>query len=179
VRNSDVLDVTEFERSVFALDQSVVNMGFGAEVNNVFLKDQSTLNINGGLVKRLSLWGDASLEVASGTISALSAFGDSRLKLSNVQGLDFLMLNGNAQVEIAANDVAFDGEFLSGQWGDGSYFNIKTFNRTGVQANGLPGYMTLSSPAAVPIPAAGWLFSSAFLGLVLIGRTRRASAFIN
>lgn len=178
VLSDDVLNVEWFRFAVSALDQSTVNIGPDATVFNVMAWDDSTVNLNGGSVKGVIAGGNADINANWGSISTIMAFGDSSLTLNNIHGLDFLLMTGNTELEMFANDVAFDGRYLSGSWKDGSAFNIQTFNLTGVTTNGLPGYLTVSAVRAVPVPAAIWLFSSAFFGLALVGRNRTPSAKI-
>lgn len=93
---------------------------------------------------------------------------------------NFLLLGNDEEL-----DVTFTG--TAGNIGEGIYdlgildtgitytINVvgSTANSLGLAGGGYDGDLNLS---AVPIPAAAWLFGSALLGVVGVGRSRKASS---
>ena len=173
LNGEDTILITDVERFLSARDQSEVTVGIGGEVGIAFIRDEAQLTMLGGSVDWLSVSGEAQAEVVSGSVSVITVSGNSYLTLDSVSDLSRLVMLGNSQIEIYGSDIQFDGRYLTGYWGDGSYFNVRTNNWTGVPTNGLPGYLTVNSQlSAVPVPAALWLFASALVGLGVVGRRR-------
>ncbi|MEE8057391.1 MAG: hypothetical protein V3T17_06100 [Pseudomonadales bacterium] len=144
VSSDDVLNIGDYERFVLARQQSSVNVELGGELVSATLRDQASINISGGIVNWLSMFDHSSANISSASVSTIWAAGHSVLVLDGVSNLERLILGDSSHVNIIGSDIQFNGDYLTGYWSDGSHFNIRTYNRTGVMTNGLPGYITVN-----------------------------------
>lgn len=173
VSGTQVADITDYEVYVGARGDSTVNVYEGADIGFASFSGGATLNMLGGDIGLLRVRGDSSAAISGGSITTLRASGNSTLLLSNIDSLEKLYLMNSAQIELIATGVEFDGSYLQGYWDNGNAFSFATTNWTGVITNGLPGFMSVSQPAAIPLPRSAWLFSSAVIGVGLVGRSRK------
>lgn len=172
VDGDTVLDISEYERTLRALDNSSVTLLSGGEVGVARVLDDASLIVSGGRIGTLGLWDNATVTINGGSIGTAFAQGNSTLVLNNIEQLDNLIIRDTGHVQILGDDVQYDGQFLTGEWENGNAFSFRTYNLTGVSSNGLPGYLSVNSPSQVPLPATAFLFSAALIGLGLIGRKR-------
>ena len=135
------------------------------------------------------------------TVSSVGAFDDSKIQNTlNKQGTWIEAMNGNGVFDLTGNVASFSGvgvdanggardgnhdiAFLGqlGGLGDTLSFDsfLMTFDTAGVQNSlnsitlSADGTQLIYGSAAIPLPAAGWVFVSALLGLAGVARRRSA-----
>jgi len=118
----------------------------------VAFADEWTFTLTDNLIVSISV--DANDSPPSFNISNFLVISDSPLIVFSFQAAD--------------NRYSFDGVLPADTY---------TFDVTGVSSGSIGGsYIGTVGATLVPIPAAAWLFGSALLGLVAVGRRKNAAA---
>jgi hypothetical protein len=186
----DSIDIDYQKHRLTARDNNTVNLFDGADVFSLTMLDDSRLNMSGGGVKfikafgnaqlaidggsvfSMHLWGDTQTTIQSAQVSTIWAMGDSTLSLSNVTGLESLFIFGDGQIRLEATDVELNGKMLTGYWEGGDAFSIRAISLTGNKNF----FNNVSVVNPVPVPAAAWMFGTAIISIMVVGRRRSIAA---
>ena len=161
----DSRDITSRTAFLNMFDNSSASISEGGSVWSVSTVGNSTLNVNGGSLNTLWAGGSSKTIIESGSVGSIFSAFNSEITLSNTYGLGSVSLLGDSVLNLQATQVEMLSNTISGYWLDGSAFSFNFF--------GKPSNVVVSE---VPVPAAFWLFSSAVMGLAVIGRRRRLGA---
>lgn len=163
----DIASYTDFLRMH---DNSSAVLSDGGSIGwSAKIYDNATLTVKGGSLRTLWAKGSSNVTIESGAVKSLFTQHNSEVTLANVQGLKHVYVFGDSLLNIQAKDVETFNNNISGLWDDGSAFSFNVYNFTGT-FDAVPGNVVISE---VPVPASLWLFSSAVMGLAIIGRRRR------
>jgi hypothetical protein len=106
ITGSDAIEINGPESTVRAFDSSTVTVSSGADIAFLYGHDNATININGG------------------DISWLWLYGNSEVNISFVEDLSWLLVNNNVQVNIFGSGFSYANGHLSGFWANGSAFSF-------------------------------------------------------
>ncbi len=154
-------------------DYSYVDMQAGAEALGTNAYHDAVIDFNGGSTYWLNLWGSSSSTISSGSVNELNLFGGSTASLNNVSELRKITIWSDSTIDLYGTNFVVGDDWISGNWSNGYAFTIDINNYTG---NALAQSIRINDLNAVPLPASAWMFSTAIIGLGLVGRSRKVNA---
>jgi hypothetical protein len=156
INGNDLVDVTGFESSISAYEQSVTNVKPTSDVPRIYAYDESEINIMGGEVSWVYGYDDTTINISAGDISWLTLSGNNETNISFVDDLSWLLLNDDAIVNIFGTDFSYDNGILSGEWANGSNFSFWALEELDLQSGNITSFLPdniVLHASSVPEPA--------------------------
>lgn len=170
IYGTDMVDVTGAESDVTAFDSSVVNIEQGSDVAYIYGLDNSTINVNGGTISWLELYGSSQANISSSEpLAWLKLYENSTANISFISDLSWLIVGDDSVVNIFGTDFSYSNGHLSGIWGNGLSFSFWALedsdHRAGTGGEFIPDNIVLHE-VSVPEPST---LAILVLGFIAIG----------
>jgi hypothetical protein len=154
---SSAADIDYYEPFVDTYGTTSTNVLPGADISHFHAYDTSSVQVTGGSISFLNLLGSSIGEIAGGNISWVNLYDSSSVRITYVQGFDWLVFGSpDSHAEIVADNVSYASGHLSGVWGNGMGFSFWAMTEGAEPSSIMPTNITIT---AVPEANSLWLLA--------------------